>query len=101
MGILYQSIYIISGDKVQWYNEYTTLRFHYITNCPWHLSEKRFIRLNKREWAWQRPNTFHPRKYEDIEILYQLSNDKRQIYMIGCPITPKMFNDPERHPFLI
>ena len=102
MGILCQSIYIISGDKVQWYNEDSPLSFHYITNCHWHLSEKNDpLAWIKGNWHGNVQILSQSRKYKDIEILYQLSNDKPLIYMIGCPITPKMFNEPERRLFLI
>ena len=66
------------------------------------------LRRKKDSLAWIKGNGHgnveilsQSRKYEDIEILYQLSNDKPLIYMIGCPITPKMFNEPERRLFLI
>ena len=66
------------------------------------------LRRKKDSLAWIKGNGHgnveilsQSRKYEDIEILYQLSNDKPLIYLIGCPITRKMFNEPERRLFLI
>ena len=84
---------------VQWVQPVKLSLYHELSLAS--LRKKWFISSNKGNGHGNVQILSQSRKYEHIEILYQLSNDKPLIYMIGCPITPNMFNEPERRLFLI